>query len=182
MCTAPCSLPLLSSSWHPAARPPRRPPPRCLGARDCEARRLWLQGRQNRQGAVPDRRAPQISLRPDQVHSASRPGTGQRSHRRRGKQGLHVLSECGTRQCRRPGKAACRYPRYPIVGYRYLSPALVSRLERDKLAIQSVSKREDNLYADRPDDMIALYLRSGDRAPRGAGAGRRPFLVRDRVA
>ncbi|MGA2641291.1 MAG: DUF3160 domain-containing protein, partial [Spirochaetia bacterium] len=47
---------------------------------------------------------------------------------------------------------------YPLVGYHPLSSVLVSRLQRDKLAIQSVNKAEYPLSADRPDDMISLFM------------------------
>jgi len=47
---------------------------------------------------------------------------------------------------------------YPILGYRHLSSGILSRLQRDKLAFQSVRPDEYSLYADRPDDMISLYL------------------------
>jgi hypothetical protein len=48
---------------------------------------------------------------------------------------------------------------YPILGYRRLSRDVVSRLARDRLAFQSVSKAEYELWFERPDDMIALYLK-----------------------
>jgi hypothetical protein len=48
---------------------------------------------------------------------------------------------------------------YPILGYRRLSQDIVSRLTRDKLAFQSVSKAEYELWIERPDDMISLYLK-----------------------
>ncbi len=47
---------------------------------------------------------------------------------------------------------------YPILGYRPLSASITSRLERDKLAFQSVLPSEYHLWSDRPDDMISLYL------------------------
>jgi hypothetical protein len=47
---------------------------------------------------------------------------------------------------------------YPILGYRRLSQDIVSRLTRDRLAFQSVGKAEYELWIERPDDMISLYL------------------------
>jgi hypothetical protein len=52
---------------------------------------------------------------------------------------------------------------YPVVGYRRLSKDIAARIERDRLAFQTVNKGEYDLSTysgdNRPDDMIALYLK-----------------------
>ncbi|HET6452285.1 MAG TPA: DUF3160 domain-containing protein, partial [Spirochaetia bacterium] len=47
---------------------------------------------------------------------------------------------------------------YPVLGYRPLSAAILARLKKDRLALQSVDPAEYNLYEGAPDDMISLYL------------------------
>jgi hypothetical protein len=56
---------------------------------------------------------------------------------------------------------------YPVVGYHELPPRIVARLEKDKLAFQSVSAGEYELRGYRtdlmPDDMLALYSKHSTR-------------------
>lgn len=47
---------------------------------------------------------------------------------------------------------------YPTSGYHALSAQVAQRLTRDKVALQSVQSSEYGLSADRPDDMVSLYL------------------------
>lgn len=55
---------------------------------------------------------------------------------------------------------------YPIVGYRPLSKEVTSRIERDRIALQSVGSDEYELSGywsePKPDDMISLYLNHDD--------------------
>ena len=71
---------------------------------------------------------------------------------------------------------------YPICGYDTLSPELQTSLHSNRIALQEVAKDEYGLSADKPDDMLSLYMNHTKNNPFGwayssMGSGLTPLFI-----